>query len=56
MRAIFGLATLVVIGVIVADLVTHPTALKVGGNALNQLSVTALTSILGNAPTYTAQK
>lgn len=56
MRAVLGLATLAFIGVIVADIVTHPDALKAGGNALGGILATTFTGMLGQAPTFTPQK
>jgi hypothetical protein len=50
MRAVFGLATLAFIGVIVADIVAHPDALKVGLGGLNSILTTTFTGMLGNIP------
>ena len=50
MRPIFGIATLVVIGIIIADLVAHPDALTAGGRALNGLIVPSFQGLLGSAP------
>jgi hypothetical protein len=55
MRAILGLATLAFIGVIVADMVAHPDALKSGGNALNQILTTTFSGMLGNPNTFAGQ-
>jgi hypothetical protein len=49
-RGIFGLATLVVIGVIIADIATHPDALKIGGQQLNNLTISSFTGLLGQTP------
>jgi hypothetical protein len=51
MRAILGLATLAFMGVIVADIVTHPDALKAGLTGLNSILVTTFTGMLGSVPT-----
>jgi hypothetical protein len=50
MRAIFGLTTLAFIGVIVADIVAHPEALKVGLGGLNTLLTSTYTGMLGQVP------
>jgi hypothetical protein len=52
MRGIFALATLAVIGIIIADLAAHPAALKAGGQALNSLLVPTYQGLLGQAPGY----
>ncbi len=50
MRAVFGLATLAFIGVIVADIVAHPDAMKAGLGGLNTILTTTFTGMLGNVP------
>lgn len=50
MRAIFGLATLAFIGVIIADIATHPDALKAGLNGLNSILTTTFSGMLGYNP------
>ncbi len=50
MRAVFGLATLAFIGVIVADIVAHPTAMTAGLTGLNSILTTTFTGMLGNVP------
>jgi len=50
MRGIFGLATLAIIGVIIADIAIHPDALKVGVTGLNTLAKTTFTGLLGSVP------
>jgi hypothetical protein len=49
-RAVFGLATLAFIGVIVADIVAHPDALKAGLTGLNSILTTTFTGMLGSVP------
>jgi hypothetical protein len=55
MRAVFGLATLAFIGVIIADIATHPQALAWGLGGLNNILVTTFTGMLGQAPTQPKQ-
>jgi hypothetical protein len=50
MRAIFGLATLAFMGVIIADIATHPQALNAGLTGLNSILTTTFTGMLGNVP------
>lgn len=50
MRAVFGLATLAFIGVIIADIATHPDALKAGLTGLNSILTTTFTGMLGQVP------
>lgn len=44
---LIGLAGLIVVGVIIADLVIHPTGTKAAGNAINQLASTSVNGLLG---------
>jgi hypothetical protein len=53
MRAIFGLATLAFIGVIVADIAAHPEALKAGLGGLNAILTSTFTGMLGTVPSGT---
>jgi hypothetical protein len=50
MRAIFGLATLAFMGVIIADIASHPDALKAGLGGLNSILTTTFTGMLGQVP------
>lgn len=47
MRGLYGIATLAVIGIIIADLAAHPQALTAGGNALHGLIVPTYQGLLG---------
>ena len=47
---VIGLAGLIVVGVIIADLITHPTGTTAAGNAINQLASTSVSGLLGTAP------
>jgi hypothetical protein len=49
-RGFFGLATLVVVGVILADIAIHPQALLIGGQQLNNLTISGVTGLLGQTP------
>lgn len=55
MRAVLGLAALAFAGVILADVLAHPDALKAGGNALNQVLTTTFSGMLGNPNTFASQ-
>lgn len=48
---IIGLAGLIVVGVIIADLIKNPTGTTAAGNAINQLASTSVSGLLGTAPT-----
>lgn len=50
MRGIFGALTLAMIGVIIADLALHPTALATGGTQINSILKTTFSSMLGYQP------
>jgi hypothetical protein len=56
MRAIFGLATLAFIGVIIADIAAHPDSLKAGLGGLNTILVTTFSGMLGSVPMQTNTK
>jgi hypothetical protein len=47
---LIGLAGLIVVGVIIADLVIHPAGTTAAGNAINQLASTSVSGLLGSAP------
>ena len=53
---VIGLAALVVLGIIAADLITHPSGTTAAGNAINQLASTATAGLLGTAPTASGKK
>lgn len=46
---LIGLAGLIVVGVIVADLITHPTGTKAAANGINTLARTSVNGLLGKA-------
>jgi hypothetical protein len=50
MQGFFGLATLAIIGVIIADIAIHPQAFQVGVQGINQLAKTTFTGLLGSVP------
>jgi hypothetical protein len=50
MHGFWGALTLVIGGIIVADLVAHPTALYAGGTVLDNLARTTFGSLLGYNP------
>lgn len=47
---LIGLAGLVVVGIIIADLITHPSGTTAAGNAINNLASTSVAGLLGTAP------
>lgn len=50
MKELFALGTLVVIGVIVADVLTHPKGVTAGGTQVVNLATASFASILGSIP------
>lgn len=50
MRAVFALATLGFMGVLIADIVAHPAAMTAGLGGLNTILTTTFTGMLGNVP------
>jgi hypothetical protein len=50
MRGIFGIATLILSGIIVATLVTNPAGVQAGGTALNNVLATSYAAMLGYNP------
>ncbi len=50
MRDIFAIATLIVTGVIVADVLANPKGVAAAGSALNQTLATSFTAMLGKVP------
>lgn len=50
-----GLAGLIVVGIILADLLIHPDGTTAAGNAINQLAATSVGGLLGSAPTSSAK-
>lgn len=50
MNQFFAIATLIVGGVIVADVLSHPDGVTAGGTALNNTLVTSFTAMLGSIP------
>lgn len=47
---IIGLAGLIVVGVIIADLLIHPAGTTAAGNAINTLAKTSVSGLLGTVP------
>jgi len=47
---IIGLAGLIVVGVIIADLVTHPAGTRAAANGINTLAKTSVSGLLGQKP------
>ena len=47
---VIGLAGLIVVGVIIADLIAHPGGTKAAANGINQLASTSVGGLLGKAP------
>jgi len=47
---IIGLAGLIVVGIIVADLVTHPSGTTAAANGINTLAKTSVSGLLGKKP------
>lgn len=50
MKDVFAIGTLIVIGVIIADVLTHPAGTQAAGSALNQTLKTSFTAMLGSVP------
>lgn len=50
MNNVFALATLVVLGIIAADVLTHPQGVNAAGTQLNRLTKSSFTALLGNVP------
>lgn len=48
--SIIGLAGLIVVGVIIADLITHPGGTTAAANGINNLAKTSVSGLLGQAP------
>lgn len=47
---IIGLAGLIVVGIIIADLIANPNGTTAAGNAINNLASTSVGGLLGHAP------
>ena len=47
---IIGLAGLIVVGVIIADLVTHPGGTTAAASGINTLAKTSVSGLLGKKP------
>ncbi len=50
MKDVFAIATLVVLGIMAADVVTHPAGVAAAGKVMNDLTKTASSALLGVAP------
>jgi hypothetical protein len=48
--SLIGLAGLIVVGVIIADLIANPNGTKAAGNAINNLATTSVSGLLGTVP------
>ena len=48
--SLIGLAGLIIVGVIIADLITHPTGTQAAAGGINQLAVTSVSGLLGTVP------
>ena len=48
---IIGLAALVVVGVIIADAIAHPTGLNAAANGLVNIATPTYAALLGQTPT-----
>lgn len=47
MRGFWAMGTLVLVGIIVADLLIHPQGVTAAGNATNQILATSFGAMLG---------
>lgn len=47
---LIGLAGLVVVGIIIADLIANPHGTTAAGNAINNLASTSVSGLLGTVP------
>lgn len=47
MGRIFAIATLIVTGVIIADILTHPRGVEAASNGFNQLAASSFNALLG---------
>lgn len=50
MQDVFAIATLVVFGIMAADVLTHPAGVNAAGAQLNSLTKTAVSGLLGSVP------
>ena len=48
--SLIGLAGLIVVGVIIADLIVHPKGTTAAANGINNLAKTSVSGLLGKAP------
>jgi hypothetical protein len=48
--SVIGLAGLIVVGVIIADLITHPAGTTAAAGGINNLAKTSVSGLLGKAP------
>ena len=48
--SLIGLAGLVVVGVIIADLIVHPNGTTAAANGINNIAKTSVSGLLGKAP------
>jgi len=54
MSGIISIATLIIGGVIVADILTHPAGTQAASSGISNLWSTSIGGLLGNAPSGTA--
>jgi len=50
MKDLFAIATLVVVGIMLADVVTHPKGVAAAGAQMNALARTGASALLGTVP------
>ena len=50
MKDLFAIATLVVLGIMAADVLTHPAGVNAAGTQLNALVKSASSALLGSVP------
>ena len=48
--SLIGLAGLIVVGVIIADLIVHPNGTTAAANGISNLAKTSVSGLLGKAP------
>ena len=51
MGRVFAIATLVITGVIIADILTHPTGVNAASSGFNTLANSSFTALLGGSNT-----
>lgn len=56
MSGVLSLATLIIGGVIIADILTHPAGTQAASAGITNLWSTSISGLLGNVPTQTKAK